>query len=131
MSNDRPSLDRLAQLAQTRPTLLAGPLKLYQEQEGLDDEQLAAQLGCKVEALARLALCERPRPAPHFHKDVARIAHYIQADTLQLARVIRKAETRESFTRGSGASMPTLLAARDNEDEEEADTDNDDDESND
>jgi transcriptional regulator with XRE-family HTH domain len=129
MSNYRPSLDRLARLAQTRPTLLAGPLKLYQEQEGLDDEQLAAQLGCEVEALARLALCERPRPAPHFREDVERIARYIQADTLQLAMVIRNAETRESFTRGSGASVPTLLAARDNEDEEEADMDNGDDES--
>lgn len=129
MSNYRPSLDRLAQLAQARPNLLAGPLKLYQEQEGLDDEQLAAQLGCDVEALARLALCERPRPAPRFREDVARIARYIQADPLQLAMLIRAAETRASLTREKGMSSPTLLAARDNEDVEETNVDEDDDES--
>lgn len=123
MSNYRPSLDRLAQLAQARPNLLAGPLKLYKEQEGLDDEQLAARLGCDVEALARLALCERPRPAPHFREDVGRIARYIQADAVQLALLIRAAETRESLTRNTGASSPTLLAARDNDDAEAADTD--------
>jgi len=129
MSNYRPSLDRLAQLAQARPNLLAGPLKLYKEQEGLDDEQLAARLGCDVEALARLALCARPRPAPHFREDVGRIARYIQADTVQLAMLIRAAETRALLARDTGASSPTLLAARDNDDAQEASADDEDGES--
>ncbi len=118
MSNYKPSFDRLAQLAQQRPNLLAGPLNLYKKQEGLDDHQLAAILGCDVEALARLALCERPRPAPHFGKDVERIARYVQADLLALARVIRAAETREALSERPAGTSPTLLAARDNDDDE-------------
>ncbi|HJT59062.1 MAG TPA: hypothetical protein VJ761_21325 [Ktedonobacteraceae bacterium] len=119
MNSSRPSLERLALLAQGRPHLLAGPLALYQEQEGLDDRQLAAMLRCEVEALPKLALCERPRPAPHFRADVERIAHYIQADTMQLAMLIRAAEAREALSARQNTSRPALLAARDNEDAEE------------
>ena len=120
MNSKRPSLARLALLAQGRPNLLAGPIALYQEQEGLDDQQLAAILGCDIEALPKLALCERPRPAPHFREDVERIAHYIHADTMQLAMLIRAAESREALSsRPNDASLPALLAARDFEDAEE------------
>ncbi len=118
MKKYSPSLDRLVLLAQKRPNLLAGPLMLYKEQEDLDDQQLAARLGCSVADLPRLALCERPRPAPHFREDVERIAHYIQADTMQLAMVIRAAESREALSQQGNATQRTLLAARDNEDEE-------------
>ena len=122
MNSKRPSLERLALLAQGRPNLLAGPLALYQEQEGLDDQQFAAMLGCDIEALPKLALCERPRPAPHFRQDVGRIAHYIHADTLQLAKLIRAAESREALSSRQNASLPALLAARDFEDAEEDET---------
>lgn len=122
MQHYKPSLDRLALLAKERPNLLAGPLHLYKEQEGLDDRQLAAMLSCEIEALARLALCERPRPAPHFREDVERIAAYIHADMLQLAMLIRAAEAREAFSHRPGAAPPTLLAARDHDESEEADT---------
>jgi len=116
----KPSLDRLALQAKERPKLLAGPLHLYKEQEGLDDRQLAAMLRCEIEALARLALCERPRPAPHFREDVERIAAYIHADMLQLAMLIRAAESREAFSHKPGATAPTLLAARDHDESEES-----------
>ncbi len=119
MKHYKPSLDRLARLARERPHLLAGPLQLYKEQEGLDNEQIAALLGCELEALPRLALCERPRPAPHFREDVERIAAYIHADMLQLARVIRAAETREALSSGPATARPTLLAARDYDESEE------------
>lgn len=115
--NKPSSLDRLVLLAQGRPNLLAGPLMFYQDQEGLDDQQLADRLGCSIEALPRLALCERPRSAPHFRADVERIAHYIQADMLQLAMVIRAAESREALRQQGKAVEHTLLVARDNEDE--------------
>ncbi len=120
MKHDRPSLEFLAQLAEERSNLLAGPLSLYKEQEGLDDQQLAIILGCEPAALTRLALCERPRPAPYFRKDVERIATYIHADLLQLAMLIRAAESREALgrKRGSSSAPPTLLAARDHEDSE-------------
>ncbi len=126
MNNYSPSLERLARLAQKRPDLLAGPLALYKEQEGLDDQQLAALLGCAPEALLRLALCERPRQAPHFREDVERIAHYIHANMMQLARLIRAAESREALGRKPGAIRPTLLAARDYEDSEEFSTEDED-----
>jgi hypothetical protein len=119
MKHYKPSLDRLALLAQERPNLLAGPLHFYKEQEGLGDEQLAALLGCELEALSRLALCERPRPAPHFREDVERIATYIHADMLQLAMVIRAAESREALSHRPAPARPTLLAARDYEEAEE------------
>ncbi len=118
MNRHGPSLDRLALLAQGRPNLLAGPLTLYKKQEGLDDQQLAALLRCDIEALPRLALCERPRQAPHFGEDVKRIASYIHADTMQLAMVIRAAESREALHQKQGTTLPALLAARDNEDAE-------------
>jgi len=117
-----PSLERLTRLAQKRPDLLAGPLALYKEQEGLDDQQLATSLGCEPVALLRLALCERPRQAPHFREDVERIAQYIHADMMQLARLIRAAESREALGQKPGAIRPTLLAARDYEDSEEFST---------
>jgi hypothetical protein len=120
MKHYKSSLDRLVQLAQERPTLLAGPLFLYQEQERLDDQSLAALLQCELEALPRLALCERPRPAPHFREDVERIAAYIHADMLQLAMVIRAAEAREALSHRSGLTPPTLLAARDLDESEES-----------
>ena len=105
-----PSLERLVQLAQERPTLLAGPLHLYKEQEGLDDRQLAAMLGCEAEAIPRLALCKRPRPAPHFRQDVERIASFIHADLLQLAMLMRALESREALSH-----RPALLTARDHD----------------
>ena len=115
MKHYKPSLDRLVRLAQERPNLLADPLHLYKEQEGLDDQQIAAMLGCKLEAIPRLALCERPRPAPHFREDVERIAVYIHADILQLAMLIRAAESREALSHRPGTARPTLLAARDHD----------------
>ncbi len=120
MNDYRPTLERLAILARERSNLLAGPLHLYQEQEGLNDEQLAALLGCDTSVLHRLALCERPRPAPHYREDVERIAEYIRADMLQLARVIRAAETREALSSQPGTFRPGLLAARDNDESEES-----------
>lgn len=123
MNSERPSLERLALLALGRPNLLAGPIALYQEQEGLDDQQFAAMLGCDIEALPKLALCERPRPAPHFRADVERIARYIHADTLQLAVLIRAAESREALGSRQKAALPALLAARDHEAPEESEED--------
>lgn len=113
MNNHKPSLDRLAQLAKERTTLLAGPLDLYKQQEGLDDQQLATLLRCEPAEITRLALCERPRQDAHFREDVERIAHYIHADFLQLAMVIRAVESRAAFNTRASTSPPALLAARD------------------
>jgi hypothetical protein len=122
MNDYTPSLDRLALLAREHSNLLAGPIALYQEQERLDDQQLTALLGCEVEALSRLALCERPREAPHFREDVERIARYIHADVMQLALLIRAAESRYALRQQPDATSPALLVARDFEEAEEVKT---------
>jgi len=115
MNEYKPSLARLALLARKRSKLLASLLAIYQEQEGADDQQLAKILGCDLEALPRLALCQRPRPAPHFREDIERIASYAQVQSLQLVRVIRSAEAIEHARQTQGTSF--LMAARDHSEE--------------
>ena len=56
---------------------------------------------------------------PHFREDVQRIATYIHADMLQLAMLIRAAESREALSHRPGTARPTLLAARDHDESEE------------
>jgi hypothetical protein len=118
MNEYKPSLTRLARLAHKRPDLLASLIAAYQEQEGLDDTGLATFLDCPPGMLPRLALCRRPRQAPHFRQDVERIASYVQASPIKLARLIRAAESREALGQLSGAGPSLLLAARDREERE-------------
>src|SRR6266496_912368 len=97
MNEYTPSLARLAKLARARREFLASLLAVYQEQKKLDDQQLAEFLGCNVEALTHLALCQRPRPFPDFRHDIERIASHVQANPLQLAKLIRTAESLEDI----------------------------------
>lgn len=110
-----PALMRLALLARGRPGLLAGLLWTYQESEGLDAAGLAAFLRCEPEALPRLALCRRPRPAPHFRQDIERIADYTGASPVQLMKLIRAAEAREALRTAPDTPSSMLLAARDHD----------------
>ncbi len=111
MNEYTPSLARLAKLARTRREFLASLLAVYQEQKKLDDHQLAEFLGCGVEALTHLALCQRPRPFPDFRHDIERIASHVQANPLQLAKFIRTAESLEDMRQEHDQAF--LLAARD------------------
>ncbi len=122
MNDYIPSLARLAQSARERPTLLAGLLFTYQEQEGLDEHGLATFLGCDATALPKLALCRRPRKEmPAFREDIERIAQYAGANPLSLVKLIRAAETLAALQRAAEAPSPLLLAARDHD--EAPDTD--------
>ena len=117
MNDYMPSLTRLARLAGERQTLLAGLLFVYQEQEELDENGLAAFLCCDVAALPRLALCRRPRKqAPAFREDIERIAKYAGANPLHLVQLIRAVEARAALQRASEVPSPLLLAARDHDD---------------
>lgn len=113
MNEYTPSLARLAKLARTRKAFLASLLAVYQEQKKLDDQQLAEFLGCDVEALTHLALCQRPRPVPNFWPDIERIASHVQADPLQLMKLVRTAESLEDMRQEQGQAF--LLAARDHD----------------
>ena len=116
----QPSLGRLASRAASRPSLMSSLMQLYREQEGMNDQELAAFLECEAESLPRLALCRRPRPAPDFRGDVEAVAAHTGANPNRLARLVRAAESREALRQGHQASAaPTsnslLMAARDYE----------------
>lgn len=111
MNDHVPSLARLASLAKQRQGYLARLLEIYQKHEGVDDQQLASLLGGEVSALPLLALCQRPRPTPHFRDDIDRIAGYVHVQPLALARMIRSAEAMEQSQQNEAKTF--FLAARD------------------
>jgi hypothetical protein len=96
---------------------LAAVLAVYTESEAMDDEQLAAQLGCTIETLVPLRLCRRPRPQPpEFRQDVEVIADrfHLRADVL--AAAVRRADAVSALRRAGDGSQGTLIAARDRQD---------------
>jgi hypothetical protein len=122
----QPSLGRLASLAAGRPSLMSSLMQLYREQEGMNDQQLAAFLECEAEALPRLALCRRPRQAPDFRGDIEAIAAHTGANPNRLAGLVRAAESLQALRSGheanptttnttpnGNATPSTLMAARD------------------
>lgn len=116
----QPSLGRLASLAAGRPSLMSSLMQLYREQEGMNDQQLAAFLECEAEALPRLALCRRPRQAPDFRGDIEAIAAHTGANPTRLAGLVRAAEGLQALREGHEAGPTTpntttsmLMAARD------------------
>jgi hypothetical protein len=130
MVMNKPSLINLAVQARTRKNLLAGMLAAFQEQENMDEQALATYLSCGVADLPRLALCHRPRPAPKFRGDVEKIAEYSHVSFVQLAKLIRAVEARETDSHVPTIYSQTLLAARDHDGEELPASNDDDDNGN-
>jgi hypothetical protein len=90
-------LPALARRVSDDPFFLASVLKVYAESEAMDDEQLAAQLGCGTETLVPLRLCRRPRPEPpQFRQDVEVIAARFQIRADVLAGAVRRADEASS-----------------------------------
>lgn len=87
---DHPDLSSLARQAEQRSALLAAVLAAYMTREQMNDQELAARLGCSPGTLSRLRLCRVPRAA-HFDDDIARIAVYTGIPVENLARVLRSA----------------------------------------
>ena len=107
-------LARLARRVEDDPTFLASALKQYALSEGLDGRGLAAALSCPVEALARLALCRRPRPTPPwFRQDVDRIATRFGANADALAAIVRQADALDRLRGIEADERGLLMAARD------------------
>ncbi len=107
-------LARLARRVEDDPAFLASALKQYATSEGLDGRGLAAALSCSVEALARLALCRRPRPAPPwFRQDVDRIAARFGANADALAAIVRRADALGRLRDVDVGERGLLIAARD------------------
>ncbi len=83
-------LARLAQRVQADPFFLASVLAPYAESQRLDDDGLAARLGCDGDTLTHLRLCRNPDPLPpHFWNDVERIAARFHLDPDRLAEIAR------------------------------------------
>jgi hypothetical protein len=107
-------LAALGQRVRDDPFFLASVLDVYAESEAMEDDQLAAQLGCATETLVPLRLCRRPRPdPPHFRQDVEVIAERfgLRADVLVTA--VRRADAVLALRRGAAGAEGTLMAARD------------------
>jgi hypothetical protein len=80
----------LAIQAEQRSFLLAPRLRAYLTREQIDARELAARLGCSLDVLPRLWLCELPR-AEQFAEDVERIAAFLGIEPEPLAQIIAEA----------------------------------------
>jgi hypothetical protein len=115
-------LERFARRMQADAFYLAVPLARYAMSHRLNDEDLAAELGCEVGVLTHLRLCRSPDPMPpYFWNDIERVAGHFHLDAEKLAEVVRF---------GQALSLPApprevvadqqpgyLMAARDDESE--------------
>ncbi|MGI8913621.1 MAG: hypothetical protein ACR2JY_07530 [Chloroflexota bacterium] len=106
---------RAAARAAARGGYMAGLLAAYQEMQGMDERQLAAELGCTLERLPLLGLCREPRREQgRFAADVREIAGYAGANVGRLAQLVRTVDTTRALgRRRSDASDGYLAAARD------------------
>jgi hypothetical protein len=108
------ALEHLAARVGSDPLFLAHALAEYARTENLDDDGLAAALGCPRPDLARLKLCRAPRPDA-FQADVRAVAVAFALSATVLANVVRQGQ---AFARLRGAAAAEgapgfLLAARD------------------
>lgn len=112
-------LNHLANRVAADPLFLANALAEYARSEGLDDNGLAAALGCRLEDLTPLRLCRTPRPeTADFRSDVAAIATRFGIDPATLAEVTRRGQglaKLRTATRSTAADPGFLLAARDDD----------------
>lgn len=118
-SEDHSAIGWAARRAEQRPFFLATALAAYRRSHGVAEDQLADLLNCPVKSLPALALCRRPDPSrSSFRSDVERIASFLGADGMRLARLLREVDALEAF-RGADATrvQPSegglLAAARD------------------
>ncbi|HEV2528987.1 MAG TPA: hypothetical protein VGT61_11125 [Thermomicrobiales bacterium] len=95
---------------------LASVLEQYRQQEGWDEEQLAAHLGTTLTGLYRLGLSGRPR-ADQFGADIQAIAWRHGVPDLTLMRLVRAVQTRAAFVASPGVGR-MLAAARDHDGEQ-------------
>ncbi len=119
-------LKRLASRLRSNGAFMASILAAYQQQERMDDAQLAQRLGMQEERLPLLALCGRPDSSgAEFTRQLRQISDYAGADHAALAQVIRQVEavsrlrsapqegSRTADAKPFTAASPFLSAARD------------------
>jgi hypothetical protein len=75
------------------PFFLGSALAAYQRRHHLDDDGLAAVLGCSPSVLAQLRLCRRPgaaAPGRTAEEDTAQIAGRFGIDAAALLRIVQE-----------------------------------------
>lgn len=88
------ALDHMAARVAADPLFLANALAEYARSENLDDEGLAAALGCARRDLTRLRLCAAPRAeADLFRADAEAIATRFGIDPRTLTAVVRRGQS--------------------------------------
>jgi hypothetical protein len=108
-------LTRLAAAAESEPFYLASLLAAFARSEGLDDNGLAARLGCAIGELPVLKLCRAPRRDPAGRcEDIARLAEHFHLDAFALTEAVKRAWVMQAM---SDAGDGLLMAARDREKE--------------
>jgi transcriptional regulator with XRE-family HTH domain len=80
-------LINMAERASQDYRFVAASIQRYREKEGLSWDEIAGQLGIDRLALARIALCRRPRPT-HFLEDSQKIAGYAGVDPEILSKFL-------------------------------------------
>jgi hypothetical protein len=105
----------LADRASRDSFFLGEVLAEYEAIEGIDDHQLAIELQCSPEVLARLALCRRPDDQEgKFREDIHRIAAYASCNADALARLLREVAAVKSLREEVvESSRRLMMAARD------------------
>ncbi len=106
------ALIRLAQRAEEDNSLFASLIRQFRDAEEQTQLQIAANLGIGELALARLALCERPRKSSIL-ADLSEIARYVGVDSRKLVEFFRYAEAVEALRASSSSDAQSLQAARD------------------
>ena len=107
-------LDRIARRAEREPFFLAGLLANYARSEGLDDDGLAAALGCARGVLTRLRLCRAPRDDPRgLAEDVACISGHLGVSAELLLAVVRRGQVLRRLAGAGGGVRGLFVAARD------------------
>ena len=106
----------LATRVEADPFFLSWALALYATSENLDDDALAAELGCAVEQLPLVRLCRTPRADIRgFREDVAVIAEHYHLDRQMLARAVKRARVIQIMRGAAPVGGGLLMAARDRE----------------
>lgn len=108
-------LDALARRVEDDPRFLAHSLRLYAESERLNDDALAARLGCAAENLVMLRLCLAPG-ATTFRQDIATIARRHGANEQSLLTAARYGQVLVRLRSAPSGNPVTFLAARDGKD---------------
>lgn len=94
---------------------LACPLRVYAKTEGLDDNQLAASLGCGPDVLLRLRLCRAPAADATFQRDIEAIVNRFGVRRDALIEAVRRGQIISKMRGDLPSQQGFLMAARDAE----------------